>query len=83
MDQSSNRVIALQNGIDVLSETESIKEGNIRTTPWERDIAIEFDCQFRVNLVRSDFSSSMKGAFPVSCAYDFFLTLHNCGSDPS
>jgi hypothetical protein len=29
-------------------------------TPQKRDITIEFDCQFRVNLDRSDFSSIMK-----------------------
>lgn len=29
-------------------------------TPQKRDITIEFDCQFRVNLERSDFSSIMR-----------------------
>ena len=45
--------------------------GNI---PRERDITIEFECQFRVNLRSSDFSSIMK-AFLILLPHmleDFF-----------
>jgi hypothetical protein len=37
-----------------------MKEGNMGKTPQRKDITIEFDCQFRVHLDRSDFSSIMK-----------------------
>ncbi len=38
-------------------------------TPQQKDITIEFDCQFRVNMGRSDFSSIMKA---------FLMLLHSC-----
>ena len=39
---------------------EYAKEGDMGNIPRERDITIEFDCQFRVNLGSSHFSSIMK-----------------------
>jgi len=39
---------------------QSIKEGNMGTTPQGKDITIEFECQFRVDLSSSDFSSIMR-----------------------
>jgi len=59
-DLSYIKIIALQYGVWFFAETKSKKEGNMGATPQQKDITIEFDCQFRVNMGRSDFSSIMK-----------------------
>jgi len=43
-----------------LRKTKYTKEGSMGDTPQLSNITIEFDCQFRVNLQSSDFSSIMK-----------------------
>lgn len=53
-------IIALQYGIYVFSENVIQKEGNMGKSPPTRDITIDFDCQFRVCIQSSGFSSIMK-----------------------
>jgi hypothetical protein len=51
-----------------------LQEGNMGETPQDRNITIEFDCQFRVDIQTSDFSSIMK-AFLILLPHlleDFF-----------